>query len=50
MSDMCDTSFCIECGESHCDNPHYTADNEGPFCEGCFEAYEIASGARGFDD
>jgi len=47
---MCDTSFCIECGESHCDNPHYTADNEGPFCEGCFEAYEIASGARGFDD
>lgn len=36
-----DGIFCIDCGESHCDDPHYTADNEGPYCAGCFEAYDI---------
>ena len=41
--DTPDSPFCIDCGESHCDDPKYTADNEGPLCEGCFDAYEIVS-------
>ena len=35
--------FCIECEESHSGEPKYTADNVGPLCEGCFDAYEIIS-------
>ena len=30
---------CASCGEWHCGEPYYAADNDSPYCEYCYETY-----------